>query len=352
MTRPGPTSHIGLVTAFFDDHDEPLTLSSPLFAGDELLKDLSLLLAQDQFDLFFFDEHDRELMGMRAHNESASRFRAEICNATFAELDIAAIQQSLGRLDRRFVTRDASDDAKAFAIKLGERLYPDDLFIIDARDEARRFDHRGSVAFTSIERKDPGPYQERDIAAVLSRVFDGDCIYLNPMRADTGKELTDVLVVTDHLMLFIQAKDSPNTEAIMRRSIGRKRAIVRAHIQKAVDQLRGALDYARKNDGITLRTDCASSTMPIAERQLVGLVVVREMFDDDYVACTAPLLKVVRELEMPAILLDYSGLHIMAENLRTPAQLVNGLFDMLDVALEHEQFPKPIWSGPPPEAMR
>lgn len=49
----GPASHLGLVTAFFDDPDEPLTIKSPQFAGDDLLKDLTSLLSQSEFDIYF-----------------------------------------------------------------------------------------------------------------------------------------------------------------------------------------------------------------------------------------------------------------------------------------------------------
>src|SRR4051794_31124257 len=97
----GPESHIGFVTAFFDDHGEPIVLKSPQFAGDALLRDLSQLLGQDEFDLFFFDEQDRELMGVRAYNEAATRFRTEISRATFAEFDRAEFQKTVKRTVKR-----------------------------------------------------------------------------------------------------------------------------------------------------------------------------------------------------------------------------------------------------------
>ena len=40
-------SHLGLVTAFFDDHDEPLTITTPLFSNDEMLKDITNLFTQE-----------------------------------------------------------------------------------------------------------------------------------------------------------------------------------------------------------------------------------------------------------------------------------------------------------------
>jgi hypothetical protein len=269
----GPASHLGLITAFFDDSDEPLTIKSPQFADDDLLKDLTGLLSQPEFDIYFFDEHDRELMGVRGRNADAARLRAEMAAATFAPYDRAGFPAVLRRLEDRFSVRDAEDDTKAFTITLGERLYPDDFIFIDGRDDVYQFQgaHQ-SVAATSLEREEPGPFQERDIAVMLGRVFDGRCIYLNPVRDDTGKELTDVMVVTDTIMIFIQAKDSPNTEAALRRSIERKRAAIRSHIDKACKQLRGALRYAEETGAVVIRTAKGSATLPVGDRQLLGLL--------------------------------------------------------------------------------
>ncbi|HEU4556215.1 MAG TPA: hypothetical protein VFS20_00150 [Longimicrobium sp.] len=303
------TTHLGFVTAFFDDHDEPLVVVSPQYTGDDLLRDISLLLGQDQFDVYFFDEHNRELMGVQVINTDAERFRQEIAAATFPTFDSAEVQTTVDRLKRRFGSRDHLDDANAFAITFAERLYPDDSVLIDARDEAYQFqDAQSHVALTSLERQDPGPFQERDIAVMLGRVFSAECIYLNPFRSDTGKELTDVLVVTDNVILCIQAKDSPNTEAALRRTLMRKRLAIRAHIEKATKQLAGALTYLAAHEDIVIRTKTGTATLVVSGRQLWGIVVVHEMFDDDYITCSAPVLNLVNRLHLPAILTDYAGL--------------------------------------------
>lgn len=220
-----------------------------------MLKNLTGLLSQPEFDVYFFDEHDREMMGVRARNTDAERFRTEIEAARFGTYERGDFHEIIQRLERRFSVRDAADDAKAFTITLGERLYPDDFVFIDGRDEPYQFQGADqSAAMTLLEREAPGPFQERDIAAMLGRVFDNSSIYLNPIRDDTGKELTDVLIVTDEEMLFIQAKDSPNTEASLRRTIGRKRTAIRSHIGKAAKQLGGAMGHALKAGSVVIRT--------------------------------------------------------------------------------------------------
>ena len=345
----GPASHLGFITAFFDDADEPLTIKSPQFADDDLLKDLTRLLSQPEFEVYFFDEHDREMMGVRVTNTDAARFRAEMERATFAPYVREEFPGILRRLEHRFAVRDGDDDAQAFAVRLGENLDPDNFMFVDGRDEVYQF--RGadqSVAVNSLEREEPGPFQERDIAVMLGRVFDGESIFLNPVRYDTGKELTDVLVYTDDVIMFIQAKDSPNTEAALRRTVERKRSAIRAHIDKASKQLKGAVGYAAKTGAVVIRSADGALTLPVDDRQLLGLVVVREMFEDDYAACSTPVLKAVHSLGQPAILLDYAGLHIMAQNLRTPARFINRLADMFEMAIERDEFPKPVYFGTRP----
>ena len=69
----GDVHTYGLISAFFDDHDEPLTICTLLFDEEES-HEIFRVLSSDSFDMFFFDEHDRELIGFRAENPDAARF--------------------------------------------------------------------------------------------------------------------------------------------------------------------------------------------------------------------------------------------------------------------------------------
>lgn len=346
----GERSHLGLITAFFDDHDEPLVIKSLQYDGDAHLTDLTALLSQAEFNVHFFDEHDREMLGARARNPSSDRFRKTIATATFHDFAQDTFEILISRLEDRFSVRDAADDDLAFTIKLGERLFPDDFVLLDGREEAYRFHGAdSSLAANRLDREEPGPFQERDIAVMMGRIYDGSAILLNPVRDDTGKELTDILVYDDRAILFIQAKDSPNTEASLRRSIDRKRAAVRGHIHKAARQLTGALSHAKRAGVLKVRRPDGPVELPVGDRDLIGLVVVSELFDDDYAACSCPVLQVVRDTECAAILIDYRGLHIMAQTLRSPTRFTHGLAQMFEVAIDKGEFPKPAWIGPPPE---
>ena len=48
----GGVDTCGLLTAFFDDHDEPLAIGTPLFDG-EITSDFLQLLSSESFDVYF-----------------------------------------------------------------------------------------------------------------------------------------------------------------------------------------------------------------------------------------------------------------------------------------------------------
>ena len=233
-------------------------------------------------------------------------------SASFPALDMNRVPEILNTMSSWFGTRDATDDACAFVIELAESLYPTDLVIIDARHEAHDFHGADTkAAMTSLEREDPGPFQERDIATLLRRAFAGRAIFLNPMREDSGTELTDVLALTDEVILLVQAKDSPQHEGIPSTNLDRPQAVGDTHTHPQSRETASRRD--RQSHGeVVLRTPEGPLTIPVGQRALRGLVVVREMFDDDYRECSTPVLVIAQECRVPCVLLDYSALHIIA----------------------------------------
>jgi hypothetical protein len=343
-----PGRALGFMSAFFDDHDEPLVLFTPLYADDEMLHDLGGSLSQYMFDLYFFDENSHELMGVSAHLADTERFRQTLSSFTFPAFDQNKLHATNAAMSDWFGLRDASDDALAFEVRLGERLYPDDLMIIDARDEAYDFQgSEGQVMLTSLEREEPGAFQERDIIALLRRCFLGDRVFLNPVREDTGKELCDILVVSENVVLLIQAKDSPNTEASLGRSINRKKTTIRGHVEKAARQLSGAIGHVLGRDSIVLQTPSGPGFVDIDDRSVFGLVVVRELFDDDFKPCSAPVLAVAQETGLPCVLVDYAALHTMTLYLSSEERFVGGFLQMFEVGSKFGEFPKPRFTGKP-----
>lgn len=337
----------GLITAFFDDHDEPLVIFTPLHDGDAMLTDMTAALAQGNFDLYFFDEHNRELMGVQAAMEGVERFRAATASGIFSPLDFDLSLARIKAMQDWFGLRTPTDDANAFTVKFRNKLYPDDVIRIDGSDEAYDFHGSGDVPeVVSIERLNAGESQERDVAKVMRRVFAGDEVFLNPMRVDTGLELCDVLCVNDDFVVVIQAKDSPNTEASLRRNIDRKRASIRKHIGKGADQLRGAIKHVRKGPILQIKTADGPVSIGVADKEIVGIIIVREMFDDDYKACSEPVLPLMLEFRCACALFDYPALHAIAQRLPDSERFISAVFQLCEYAQAQGEFAKPVFSRP------
>lgn len=337
---------LGLVSAFFDDADEPITLTTPLFAQDDLLADLIAVFKQESFELYFFDEHDRELIGVRVTDPAVAQWAEAFSSCEFRVLDMAEVPDVLSAISDWFSRRDEADDDAALAITFSEPLYPDDFVIIDAREEGFDFIAAGSKPLSSLVREDPGPFQERDIVKLMSRLFPPEHILLNPFRTDANTEFADVVVAHEDVVLIIQAKDSPNTPETLGRTLDRKRKAIESHLDKAVKQLRGAFSHMDSDDTLILRTPDAEAEIPLEDRYIIGLVVLREMFDDQFKDYSAPVLRLMLDAERPCLVLDYAALHILTCSLGSWEALVGALDNMVTFGLEHGEFPRPRFLGP------
>ena len=292
------------------------------------------------------------MLGSRAVIPDFDRINESLEVMSFSDFQANDILQIWQKFEHQFAIRTCDDDTNSFQVRINERLYDSNVSIGDLRENFFGFnDNQENIAFTSLRRdgnSESGAMQEKDIARLLRRLFEADEVFLNPFRADELKEnkreLVDLLIITENVMIFVQAKDSPNKEDILNRTINRKRTTIRRHIEKATAQVKGALCYARDHDGVTIFIDHKPVRIDLNGRQIVGIVVVKELFDDDYLACSLPVLNLVRELELPISLLDYPQLHVLTQNFKSPSEFVNGLFRALDMALESEQFPKSVFS--------
>ena len=195
--------------------------------------------------------------------------------------------------------------------------------------------------------KYPGSMREEEIAEIFKRIFKNREVYINPLRTEKikKKNLVDILIVTDNVMIFVQVKDNSNTSDGLKYSMDRKRKTIRNHIKKATNQLRGALNYVRSHDDVTILFDEKSVTIKSWKKQLIGLVIVRELLDDDFFECSAPVLNLIREINLGIILLDYAQLRILAKNLITLERFFGSLHDSLTTALKKGRFPSSIFSG-------
>ena len=316
--RVGGVATYGLLTAFFDDNDEPLVIRTPLFA-EEITEDFLSLISSDFFFVHFFDEHNRELAGFRAENQSAHRVRILFDTIRFVAPTLDRARQVLDEMQFWFSVRSSPDDAASFNIHLREQLFPDSL---------------------SEHVKNPGDLNEPDIAAALHRTFGDKNVFTNPLRADTGREFVDVLVATTKTLLLIQAKDSPITKSALARDIDRKRAIAAKHIRKAAGQLKGSIDHLQSGEYIELITDGKRHNVSKSDRDVVGLVIVKELFDAERPDCSPIVLDVFGETGIPCVVLDHTEYQRLAFFRPTEEGFVQALEDIFSAACTHGVFPR------------
>ena len=331
----------GVITGFFDDSDEPLILTSPLFEGDFFTRELFALLSSRSFDVHLFDENNHELLGYRARNPACERFRALAEQSSFARFSDENITALLSHMAEWFALRTRADDVEAFPIEFVEPLFPDDIVLLDLTETLKTIHGHNGLVVKTLERQHAGPMQEMDIFALLRRVFPRERIYLNPMRTDYPHlEFADVVVATENYLYIIQAKDSPNTEAMLRRTMERKRSVAIAHLKKAVSQLGGAIKYTRSKEPFTITTGGVTHTIDLQSRIIIGLIVLKEMFDADAAAYARPTFQLGDDTGVRCLVMDYTQLHIWTLKLPEEAAFLNGLQMLLNAALENGVFPR------------
>jgi hypothetical protein len=198
---------IGLISAFFDDEDDPLTIRTPLFEDGD--NELRRLLLCKSVDVHLFDDNARELLAFEAEVRHAPVTYDLLAYASLPPFDLATARSAHDQMVEWFGLRAQNDDLLAISFVFGERLIPKDIFRMEWQPATHIYHGSRPPSFTELVREEPGPLQERDIVQLLHRVFLTKQIFLNPLRVTDREQVTDILVVTESRALFIQAKDSP-----------------------------------------------------------------------------------------------------------------------------------------------
>ena len=332
-------STYGLVTAFFDDFDEPLVLRTPLL-DDGMGNAILNLLSSPAFDMHFFDEHNRELLGYRVNNRTAQSFASSRNRIHLASSTYIPSRKLDDQMSKRFSTRSSEDDDDALVAELSEELFPSDLVIFDTRPESNSYQGRRHPMFTALERENAGLFSELDIVKFLGRVFHSEQIFLNPLRADNGREFADVVVVTANNLLLIQAKDSPNTEEILRRSIERKMSTVLRHLREATTQLSGSISYVESNDPFVIECGSDSHAIGAGNFDVRSLVLAKELFPTEYESYSRLAFQLFNDTGFPCLIQDYSQFHYLTHHRRDENSFFDTFDEIMAFALHHNEFPR------------
>lgn len=331
---------IGLTSAFFDDEDEPLTIRTPLF-DEPLSYDLREVLISEKAYVHLFDDNDRELLGYEVAIRCPDATKARLLSANFPPFDLDHVREVSEQLPLMFGLRTEREDTEAVEVSFIGPLFPEDRVVIDMRPDLHAY--HGSQPFSAtqlVRETQPGMYQEMDITRLLHGAFSPEQIYYSPKRPEDKKELVDILVLTPTRVLFLQAKDSEHTEAILRNPLDRKRKVALGSLTKAVDQVKGAVRWTRMHSPSMVLVGNAEVTVDLAGRDVYGMAVVKELFTDQYQEYSEIVLPAAKAMDIPCVPMDYSEFIDFAHH-AGDEDFFFGVLDMLaDKAAELGQCPR------------
>lgn len=323
-----------LITAFFDDDDEPLVIRTPLFGGDDFSQQMIEILKYEEVDVYFFDEHNYEWMSFRTALEDNGS-----CLVGDEDIFLLGYHPETAKcihavLNDWFGARTADDDERAIQAIFKGSLSPSDLFVLDFAPEMNGYLGAAGFRHDTLTRTDPGYHQERDISACLSRVFEPGQIMMNPKRKDNHKEILDHLVLTEELAILFQAKDSPTTEAGISRALKRKRLATHSQIKAAIRQINGAARYLNREGAVKLVVAGQDIDVDLSKRRVIGLAIVKELFDDEGAAYAAACAEMVG-LSGGGIVMDYNSFHAFTHRFASQDAFVQTLEKLISHVRTH-----------------
>lgn len=330
---------VSIVSAFFDDEDEPLILQTPLF-NEEVCTLLRATLLGNELDVHLFDEHNREMLGYAAHAVVSAATRILLTDAHLFPFDISIAKTMLDTASAWFGRRNANDDAAAIVVEFGAALFPEDIFILDFRPKLHGFHGTRGHSHTTLVRKEPGKFQEHDIVFLLQRIFRPNQIYLGPLKITDQEEIADVVVITDRRVLIVQAKDSPNMAEVIGNKINRKKATAMKSLKKAIRQVEGAVKHIRYQSPLRMLVSGTEVLVQIDTHSLLSLIVVKELFDDQYGEYSPLLLQLSAQTDVPCVALDYSELVMYTTHLSGEEDFFSAYQRVHYVGRERSEFPR------------
>ncbi|WP_095063994.1 hypothetical protein [Pseudomonas sp. Irchel s3f19] len=297
-----------LLTLIYDIPSEPLILTNTLYDLPQS-RELIELLGQDEFQVYGFDEHDREFFGFVAKTEGIERFR-EVEKTLILRPRQSNVESDFEDLiSTCYQTAKNNNEYNTFSIDFVSAIYPEFSCFIDTTKLVSSPSSELKPQHYTLVRKEPGDQQELDIFLLLEKIFCDDDIFLNPIKLDNGEEFCDILVITEKHVLIIQAKDSPNTEASLSTSIERKKKKTLSHLDKAIRQLTGAITHAKNNRILKFKRKDSPIEIDLLDREFVGLAIVKELFDEDRMTYMEKLIEPHRSTGTPCSVLSYMDLH-------------------------------------------
>lgn len=302
-------NHHALLVLFPDNFEEPLSLVHSLYENPES-RELLELFSQDTFQSYFFDEHNRELFACNSFLPNLENFRNIATKLNPGRKSDHPTGMTFEQVNEWYSDAPDNNASNTFEITFSSDVYPAFTHFIDSTQAFSPMPGDMSFVHYSLEREEPGDQQELDILLLLNKIMPDADFYLNPVRTDTKKEFVDVLAVNNSNVLFVQAKDSPNTESLLRTTISRKASKTLAHLKKAAEQMKGAFNHYKKNPVLNFSGEQKECTVDVSKGNVIGLIVVKELFAEDAEKYLEAITSIFLITGMRCLIVDYTELHL------------------------------------------
>ncbi|MFH7765139.1 hypothetical protein [Acinetobacter sp. BSP-28] len=325
-----------LLAIFHDDEDEPLILKNPLF--DQDLNVYQEFFRAEKIQISFFNENNYELMYYEAMLENIGLFIEQLRSMKCVNVE-SVNQYEFMKAYCDWEIVDKINYESKILITLLEPLFPDDFLITDLRGVNYDGIDNHSIYYTQLIRdENPGKFQELEIAKMLSRIFKPDQIFINPLKIEDGKEIADIIVVTENELFLIQAKDTPNTEEILSSSLKRKKSKTLKHFKKAVEQYKGAARYINQIKDLEFKIAEHIYKFPeIQQKKLRSIIIVKELFLHDYSEYSKIMLQAMQQENSPCLFWDFTDLQEKTMVLRDNLLEFNNFYDRTYERARHDQ---------------
>lgn len=157
------------------------------------------------------------------------------------------------------------------------------------------------------------------------------------------------MVLGREVTLLLQAKDSPNTAAILGTKLERKRKKAVSQLKEGLSQLRGAISTIKREGNPLLKLVSGDPLdIDLAARPLVGVVIVKELFIDAYDEYGALILDFMDEVGIRVLAFDYNEFAVMARHCPSEQALLSAFWQISECAVERRIYPRLCFPELPP----
>ncbi|WP_174145463.1 hypothetical protein [Leisingera sp. ANG59] len=331
-------SSFSIFSAFFDDPDEPLFIFTPFVEDAKLAEDVFRIIQSENFEVFFFDQLNRERLGFTASSTIPISTSNRISSVQ-SFVPMSQLREVHSQCYNWFSTRNEGDDKAAIKIKLQEELFPTDAMMLDLRNDGAS----GPIHVSSLERHtNPGDMQELEISECLQRIIGDGEISIGPLRIDTDRELADVVAVTEKSVFIVQAKDIENTKRSIDANIQRKISKSIKKVKEGMVQLKGAIKFSQRDRYLVIKDKETSevSKIDLHGRTIYGLVIVTELFDYEYGDYTKLSLRVGQDLGVSCVPMSFPQLAEYTFELPEEGRFIDALCTIYWQGILNGSFPK------------